>query len=220
MKEKNKSLTVIVYLCIFYSLWAVNEFILKDALNETIENQVLCQLVKTALIKNLVWSLPAVLLIRHFKDSVSIPLREMFTSKVQWSRYLPVFGIFTGYIIGGFIISKAPLNISETFSAEEFIVFLFVGATEELVFRGWLLNIMYHEDKKYQCIFVNSLMFLAIHFPKWIHDGIFITSFTGFGFVGIIILSFIFSLAFIKSRNIFVPIALHMYWDLLLFLIY
>lgn len=220
MKEKNKSVTVIVYLCIFYALWAVFELILKDALNGIMPDTVLCQIVNTVLIKNLVWTLPAILLVHHFKDSVFISLKEMFVSKVQWIKYLPVFGIFTVYIIGSFIISKAPLNISETFSADELIVFLFVGVTEELVFRGWLLNIMYREDKKYQCIFVNSLMFLAVHFPKWLHDGIFVASFTEFGFVEIILLSFIFSLSFIKSRNILVPIALHMYWDLLLFLIY
>ena len=73
----------------------------KDALNETIENTVLCQIVKTALIKNPVWTLPAILLISRNKESVWISLKEMFTTKVQWIKFLPVFGIFTVYTIGG-----------------------------------------------------------------------------------------------------------------------
>ena len=42
MKEKNKSITLVLYLCVFYALWAVFELILKDALNEIIENKVIC----------------------------------------------------------------------------------------------------------------------------------------------------------------------------------
>ncbi|MDE6761083.1 MAG: CPBP family intramembrane metalloprotease [Lachnospiraceae bacterium] len=40
------------------------------------------------------------------------------------------------------------------------------------------------------------------------------------GFLSIIILSIIFSWTFIKSKNIWISILLHMYWDLLMFMFY
>ena len=47
------------------------------------------------------------------------------------------------------------------------------------------------------------------------YHGIFVSSFTHFGFIIILLLSVIFSTEFLRSKNILVPIALHMYWDLL-----
>lgn len=65
---------------------------------------------------------------------------------------------------------------------------------------------------------INAVMFLLIHFPSWIHKGILIENFANLGFLSIIILGVIFSQTFIKSKSILVPISLHMYWDLLMFL--
>ncbi len=97
------------------------------------------------------------------------------------------------------------------------IIVLFVGITEEMVFRGWLLNATVSEKKKWMPVIINSLMFLFIHFPKWIHEGCFVENFQNMGFLSIIILSIIFSWTFIKSKNIWISILLHMYWDLLMF---
>ena len=97
---------------------------------------------------------------------------------------------------------------------------MFVGLTEETVFRGWLLNATIQEDKKWRSIIINAIMLLVIHFPVWIHTGVFISNITSFSFLSVLILSIIFSLTFIKSRNILIPIALHMYWDLLIFMFY
>ena len=144
-----------------------------------------------------------------------ISLKEMISTKVNVLKYLPVFIIFTIFLLCNSFVLNGKIAISENFGMDDIIIFIFVGLTEEMVFRGWLLNATIRDDKKWQAVLINSLMFLVIHFPIWIHDGIFITSFTSFGFVTILILSIIFSWSFIKSRNILVPIALHTYWDLL-----
>ena len=97
---------------------------------------------------------------------------------------------------------------------------LFVGITEEMVFRGWLLNITVTENRKWLPIIINAVMFLLIHFPIWIASGIFIDDFTSLNFLCVPALSIIFSWSFIKSKNIWIPITLHMYWDLLMDLFY
>ena len=73
----------------------------------------------------------------------------MFSSKVNWLKYLPVFIIFTIYLLGGAILQNGKLTISNNFGFENVISLLFVGLTEELVFRGWLLNLTVKENKKW-----------------------------------------------------------------------
>lgn len=217
--KKSKLYALIVYVIAFYAIWSVFEFFGKPILNGSIENELILEFVKSGVIKNLAWTLPAVLLIRHFQSDVFITLKEMFTTKVQWHKYLPVFLVFTAYNLLTAFVLHGKLAIVESFGMDDIIVLLFVGLTEEMVFRGWLLNTALREDRKWLCILINAVMFLMIHFPRWICDGIFISYFTGFGFIGIMALGVVFSWSFLKSRNILVPIVLHMYWDLLAFML-
>lgn len=224
-EKQNKKLlyTFLIYTIIFYFLWSMWEFFVKHWIDSVVPNEYLSQLIKSGISKNLVWTLPALCLIKHFNSDMYIGLKEMFTTKVSLLKYLPVFLIFTVYLLSGLLLEKGKIAVSETFSGTDLIICLFVGITEETVFRGWLLNSMIGmigEKRKWISVIVNALMFLLIHFPIWIYGGTFVNAFTGLGFIGIILLSFIFSWTLIKSRNIFIPISLHMYWDLLMFIFY
>ena len=214
--SKNKAL--IIYIIAFYTIWALYEFFGKPVINDLIPGIVSSEIVKEVVIKNLVWILPAALLVHHYKDDVYIGLKEMFTTKVKWLHYLPVFLLFVLYPLVSAYRMKGSLSLSSDFGAEQVIDFSFVGITEEMVFRGWLLNAMVGKNKKNQwkAILLNSLMFVAIHIPRWTMQGILGDAFLHFGFVYIIILSIIFSITFLKSRNILIPVALHMIWDFLL----
>lgn len=219
MRKKNKVLPVlIVYVIVFYGIWTAWEFWIKPFISNYIDNEFISQLIKSGVIKNSVWTFPAILLIRHFKEDVYITLKEMFSAKVNWLKYLPIIIVFTACVLAGSVVRNGRLQISGDFGADKIIIVLFVGLTEETVFRGWLLNAMLREDKKWIYIIINAVMFLAIHFPTWLCNGIFISNFASFGFLEILVLSVIFSCTFIKSRSIFVPITLHMYWDLLIFM--
>lgn len=218
-KEKKKTV-IIIYIIIFYSIWTGFELIAKDFLDSAIVNVNLCQFVKSGIIKNIVWTFPAIMLVKHYKNDVSISLKEMFNIRCNWIIFLPFFALFTIYLLVGAFLLNGEIAIVDEFGIDKIIIVLFVGLTEEMVFRGWILNATIQEDKKWKSIIINAIMFLVIHFPIWIHDGIFISSFTGFGFLSILVLSIIFSWTFIKSRNILIPIILHMYWDLLMFMFY
>ena len=149
-----------------------------------------------------------------------VRLKDMFALKVRLLRYFPVLLLFTVYLIVGAFLQKGRLALSETFGLSDLIIVLFVGITEETVFRGWLLNSTVSERRKWLPVIANSLMFLLIHFPVWIHDGVFVENFRNFSFLSPLILGIIFGWTFIKSRSIWVPIILHMYWDLLVFMFY
>ena len=144
----------------------------------------------------------------------------MFTNKVNILKYIPVYLVFTVYLIGGRLITQGNIAVSENFRYSDLIMVLFVGITEEMVFRGWLLNVTISEKRKWFSIIINAIMFMLIHFPIWIVSGKFISSFVNLDFMIVPILSIIFSWTFIKSKNIWIPITLHMYWDLLICLFF
>ena len=220
MSKQNKFKVLVIYLIAFFGFWALAEFVIFEKINSVVENEILRRLISDAIIKMCVWTVPAAILIHRFKDDVYITLKEMFSSKVNWLKHLPIFILVTVYILGGAILQNGKLVISDEFGFDDVIVIFFVGITEELVFRGWLLNLTVKENKKWVPIGINALLFLAIHFPIWIQQGVFISSFTDLGFLCVFILSIFFSCTFVKSKNILVPVALHMYWDLLVFMFY
>lgn len=156
------------------------------------------------------------LLVHYFHDDVYVGLKEMFTTKVNWLKYLPVFALFTAFILINEYVTTGTLKVNDGFLTKQLVSLLFVGLTEEMVFRGWMLNATFKDDRRSQitAIAVNSVMFTMIHFPTWITHGEFVGNITHLRFMTIIILSVIFSVSFIKSRNILVPILLHMCWDL------
>lgn len=218
-RERVRPTVLLIYVVVFYGLWTLWEFWGRGVVDGAVPDPLLAQLVKSGIIKNLVWTLPAVLLIHRFGPELYITLKEMFTAKVNWLKYLPVFAAFAVYICGGSILRNGRLAVSDGFAPYQLITVLFVGLTEELVFRGWLLNATVKEGKKWPYVLLNAVMFLTIHFPRWIDTGVFVGNFASFAFLEVMALSAVFSWSFLKSRSILVPIALHMAWDLLVFLL-
>lgn len=221
MSDKStKQRVLLIYVLAFYGIWTLWEFWAKDFVNISVENEYLSQFIRSGVIKNLVWTLPAILLIHRFSSDMYVRLKDMFLLNANALRYFPILLLFTVYLLVGAVLQKDRLSVSETFKFSDLIIVLFVGVTEETVFRGWLLNSTVSEKKKWLPVIANSLMFLLIHFPVWIHDGVFLANFQNFSFLSPLLLGIIFGWTFIKSRCIWVPIVLHMYWDLFIFLFY
>ncbi len=213
-KALSLPVALIVYTILFFGLWAAFEILGKPWLTTVTEDDIAGQIIKTVIIRNLVWTLPALLLLRRYERRMHIPLREMFTAKVNWLRWLPILTFLALCGPGGDLVNGEKIALSEAFGADDIIIVLFVGITEESVFRGWLLNATADRWGRWPALMVNALMFLAIHFPRWIMDGIFVSVFTGFDFVSVIALSLLFGWSFLRTRNLVLPIALHMIYDL------
>ena len=67
---------------------------------------------------------------------------------------------------------------------------------------------------------INAVLFLMIHFPKWMMDGTFFSNFAHLGFISILLLSILFSVIFVKTKSLLLPIGLHMFWDFLMMMVY
>jgi membrane protease YdiL (CAAX protease family) len=89
------------------------------------------------------------------------------------------------------------------------------GATfEEILFRGFLLNTMLKRMKVWQAVSIDAILFTLIHFPVWIYWGFDFVTLLSSG-VQLLPVSVLFAFSFIKTKNILVPIALHILWNLL-----
>ncbi len=209
-----------VYYVVFYIAWAFATIVIIPHL-DNLPNKYIGTLVKSGVLKNLVWTLPSAILVEKYQENVQIPLKSMFQNKVNWLKNLPIFVVFGIYILGTAYFQTGSIKVSSSFHPSDCIVVLFVGITEEMVFRGWLLNASVKgksEDETQLAVLLNAVMFLAIHFPRWYMDGVLLTNFANLGFLQIMLLSCIFSYTFLKSKNILVPVFLHMFWDLLVYM--
>lgn len=218
MEEKilTKRLYIFYYL-IFFFVWTIVEWLIKPYIGSRF-NIWLATFINSGLLKISVWVVPCLFLIVKYDSHLFINIKEMFNSKVKWLKYLPIFIMFLIYIIGISYFRNGEISISDRFSFILLIKVIFAGITEEVVFRGWLLNLMLDNKGINKAVFLNAILFLTIHFPRFIFGGYFILNLMNGGFICIIVLSLIFSYSFINSKNIVVPIALHMFWDLIMFL--
>ena len=211
MRTNAKLRTVlIIYTVIFYGLWSLLELYLKTKMGIdefTIEVYIKCVL----------WLIPAILIHFSFSNHMFSKKEEMYSLNKKCWISVPLMLLFTIYIIGNEYFINGKLAVSESFGIHTVIEVLSIAIGEEMVFRGLFLNAALRDKKKYLAVFINALMFLAIHFPVWIQSGTFISAFTGGGFITVLLLSCIFSFAFIKTKSIWTAVFLHFWWDLLLF---
>lgn len=205
-----------VYLILFFAVWSVRELVIQPVFLDSLDaivSEIIGQVIKLA-----VWTLPAILLIKYFQNDMWIGLKEMFATKPKWFKDAPLLLVVFIPILQAFI-ANGEITIHPDFTPTRLIGgVVFVGITEEIVFRGFLLNALLKKMKLWFAIALNEALFVLIHFPIWIYRGRELSEFLS-GSVAVFVLGVLFSYSFIKTKNIFVPIALHMIWNLLVILL-
>ncbi len=223
LKLKSERLTPLflgTYCVSFYLVWAALNFTLFPFMQSQLSNGWLCEIIE-AVIKTLVWALPALLIIKKYESNLLLRYSEIFKSAFKWKEPLLIAGGFILYNLVGSFSQKKEISISESFFVPDIIgAVLIAGFTEELVFRGLILNATFSRLGMNKAIALSGLMFLVIHFPLWMVQGKFIYAFQSGGIISVFALGCIFSWIFLKTKNIFVPIILHMLWNLLVNLLY
>ena len=212
MKTNSKLRTsLIIYAMILYVLWSLLELYLKTQIGFD-------EFTKEVYIKLVFWLLPAIVIHFRFSDNMFIKKEEMYLLRKNCWIFVPIMLLFTIYIFISEYLTNGKITISESFGINTVVEVLSIAIGEEMVFFFFFLNAILNDNKKYLAVFINSLMFLVIHFPAWIQGDIFISVFTSGGFITVLLVSCIFSFVFIKTKSIWTAIFLHFWWDLLLFM--
>lgn len=216
-RSSKKILALVIYSVLFYGFWALWELLLSPAMNNAVQDALTAELL-SSLIKTLVWTVPALLLIKRFAPEMQVGLKQMFTEKVPLKAILLWTLLFAAFSGGTLVqgILHGTLHINPEFWAPASVYLFIVGITEETVFRGWLLGATAKDEEDWKPIALNAVMFLCIHFPIWIQKGMFVAAFTGFGFVSILLFSVLIGICFLKHKNLLLPVFLHMLYDFML----
>lgn len=218
MKDKKLKLVLITSCSALYLIWTLIEVFIVPKMELQLSSEVV-EIIKEVVIKIVVWFIPSMALSIHFNKFMYVKKQEFFTFKTEWLKFLPIFLIFAAYQVISSYVTNGSISISESFKASDILLAFTVGLSEEMFFRGWLLNSTLYEKRKWIPVLINAVLFLIIHFPIWFRSGLFIEYILSGSFIQIIILSIILSWSFIKSKSIIVPAALHIFWDLLCWLL-
>ncbi|HPY83497.1 MAG TPA: CPBP family intramembrane metalloprotease [Ruminococcus flavefaciens] len=216
---KNKKLTavLIIYTVLFYGVWAWFELVAAEKLSAHFGTEFVTEFAKCG-VKLAVWALPAFILIKIFNKNMYIKMPNMFSDRFM-ARWWLLFAAMVGYFLFVSYRAHGTVKLADDIRWEMLIPYILVGLSEELVFRGWLLNAtMKDSDKLILPVAVNAVMFTLIHFPIWYHMGVLEHNLTHFLFLQIIGLSVLFSWTFIRSRNIVFTMLLHSAYDILVLL--
>ena len=217
--EQSKRRVLVLYLILFFAAWTACDLLLAPRLAGLSRTALI--LVRDVGLKALIWLFPALLLIRRYDGWLAVPRRDLFRAPRSWRLCWEILLFFALCLILGSLIRNRGLSLSPSFIPADLIWILFVGLMEETVFRGWLLNLLlepgdFDRDKlPWKPVAITSVLFLLIHFPLWCRTGALAANLAGGAFLSILVLSLVFSLTFLRSRSLIIPIVLHSAWDLL-----
>ena len=148
--------TLVIYSLIFYLFWAVFNFFAKPFLAENMSD-VWAAFIEDGIVKNLAWTLPAVLLLKKYSGSFFVELPKLYKPNKECIKYLWVYPAAMLVLLLKPAINGG-IKIADSFGLGYIIIVLFVGITEETVFRGFLLNSTYERHNEVS-IAVNAVMF-------------------------------------------------------------
>jgi len=169
----------------------------------------------TAILKITIWIIPVFLLIVTLerKDPISyLGLKSNLKKGLKWAMWI-TFAMALYFTISGIAMDlKFSLNLGWDFWLNTFI---FVGLTEEIVFRGYILRKLMVGWKFWQANTIASLLFVSIHFPIWIYNGLFELPYIMVAIVQVFIISISFGFIYKKTGSLWSVIIIHSMYDLL-----
>lgn len=167
--KKEKSLCFLtVYILIFfivwvyYSLYFTNDLSSKFVLNIVIVNS----------IKYIVWTIPVFIILSYIYRVSPITYLKLNNNITRGLIYGVIFGflIVLYHVIRNYIMGdgKFDFNIDLYTWIHRIIL---IGLTEEVVFRGFILQKLQEEIRFRYANAISSILFVLIHFPKWYESG-------------------------------------------------
>jgi membrane protease YdiL (CAAX protease family) len=167
---KREALSLIVFIVIFFGIWSLYLFWGSPYLGLKLNNSYLHKTLN-ALLKIVIFVLPAFLYLKYY-DYVN-PITYLKLNTKRWGlKYVAVVSIFGAliYLVAQYVLFR---NIKfDPF----FDIFLwvngvmFAGFTEELVFRGVILQKTNELMSFWKANAVSAMLFVLIHYPQWIYS--------------------------------------------------
>ena len=134
-------------------------------------------------------------------------IMENFRQELEIGFWLGVLMISGGFIL---LLSLNEINwvgVNPETTGILLSVALFIGVafTEELIFRGYILNNLMLSMNRWVALSVTSVLFAVVHMGN--------ANFTWISFISILFAGLLLGLPYIFSRSLWMPVALHFSWN-------
>ena len=214
-KEKNSDVSILIgYLVLFYLAWTIKELWLIEYIYSF--GEIISPLLE-ALVKSLIWIVPAWIYIKLYLHSIPISFLKM---NVNVKKGL-LWGIFLSLLLGAFLILEAYLFNGVSFhfslSFDDYLnTLLMAGLAEEIVFRGLILQELDKRITFWKANLITALLFLVIHYPIWIYNDIILQ----FGsHIYVFIIGLLLGFVYKKTGSLWSVIILHAFHNYILSII-
>ena len=174
----------------------------------------------SAVIKIAIWVIPVIYLIKFFEKRdpfTFLRLRRPSRQGLKWIGI--VFILLTLYLVINLLLLKNTIDFHMDFHEWLNVVFL-AGVTEEIVFRGFILQKLMGYIKFWMANMITSVLFLSIHFPIWFYRDLFQFPTILTTMISIFLLSLLFGYFYKKSASLWPSMIFHSLYNLLVVLFY
>ncbi|MFI8707669.1 lysostaphin resistance A-like protein [Bacillus sp. NPDC077411] len=205
---ENNVKILLIYLFLFNPVWIFKELWLVQYIEPLSEAT---STFLNASIKVLVWIFPVWLYIKYYLHAN--PIKYLKIKNVNKGMF---WGISLSLLLGLcfafeiYILNDQSFNFK--LSLNNYMNgILLVGITEEIVFRGFILQELNKILSFWKANIITSFLFLIIHYVIWIYDGVF---FDLWSHIYVFLIGIFFGLIFKKTRSLWSVIILHSFHNL------
>lgn len=202
--NKNDVKLFLTYILVFYSVWTFKELWLVQYIYPLGE---VTSAFLNALIKISVWIVPVWLYIKwhlHSNPSNYLKMNINIKKGILWGIVLSLLlGLYFTFIV--YILNEKAFNFKLSLGSYLNGILL-VGITEEIVFRGLILQEFNKRLAFWKANIIAAFLFLIVHYPIWIYKGVF---FDLWGHIYVFLVGLIFGLVYKKTGSIWSVVILH-----------
>ncbi|EJV75142.1 TPA: CPBP family intramembrane metalloprotease [Bacillus thuringiensis] len=195
---------ITLYLFVFYLAWTFKELWLAKYIHLFGDTTAAFL---TALIKISIWIVPTWLYIKYYLKTNPIGYLKI---NINVKKGL-FFGVVLSLLLGLYFAFETYMLNNQTFdftlSFNNYLnAILLVGITEEIVFRGLILQEISKRLPFWNANLITAFLFLAIHYPIWIYNGDFLNLWSQ---IYVFLLGLIFGFVFKKTGSLWSVVILH-----------
>ncbi|MGA9762001.1 MAG: type II CAAX endopeptidase family protein [Gaiellaceae bacterium] len=155
-----------LYLLAFYAVWSIYFVVLTPHFGRGPAYTALENVAKLA-----IWTLPVIVLVRVAEGERALDYLKLRRS---WRRGL-VYGLGLGLAVSLYLVllklRGGGIHFDPFFAAGEWVSgVILIGFTEEVVFRGFILQKLGARLDFRWANLATSLLFVLVHLPRWIRD--------------------------------------------------
>ncbi|HGA1022349.1 TPA: lysostaphin resistance A-like protein [Bacillus cereus] len=218
LRKKEKPLgvhTLLLYLVIFYIAWSLKELWLVQYIQLFNDN---IAAFLSAFVKISVWIVPVWLYIKyyHYRNPISyMKLDVNLRRGVVWGILLSLL-VGIRFTIEIYLINHQSFHFILPLNSY-LNVFLLAGLTEEIVFRGFILNELQKRFLFWIANGITAVLFLVVHYPVWLYRGEF---WDLWSHCYVLLLGLIFGYVYKKTNSLWSVIILHSFHNLFVIISY